>query len=93
MIALRNARPSLARGSFEHSFADGLVLGFERRLGKERTLVLINYGSEPKTVSVPGLGPGTRVGELYPARGGKRFELPPQSVRVFDLRDRRPTSR
>jgi glycosidase len=92
MIALRNARPSLARGSFEHSFADGLVLGFERRLGKERTLVLINYGNEPKTVSVPGLEPGTRATSLYPARGGNRFELPPQSVRVFDLR-RAPISR
>jgi alpha-amylase len=86
MIALRNARPSIARGSFEHAFADGLVLGFQRRLGRERTLVLINYGSEAVTVgAVPGVAPRTRVAALYGPRGAP-LTLPPKSLRVFDLR-------
>ncbi|HET9978117.1 MAG TPA: alpha-amylase family glycosyl hydrolase [Burkholderiaceae bacterium] len=85
MIALRNARPSIARGTFEHAFADGLVLGFQRRLGRERTLVLINYGRETATARVPGLAPRTRLTSLHGPRGTP-LTLAPQSVRVFDLR-------
>jgi glycosidase len=85
MLALRNARPSIARGTFEHSFADGLVLGFQRRLGRERTLVLINYGDAVRRVRVPGLAAGTRLRPLYPAHGTS-LALPPRSVQVFDLR-------
>ena len=90
MIALRNTRPSIARGSFEHSFADGLVLGYQRRLGKELTLVLINYGREAKRVRVRGLAEGARLMPLHPTGGkglrGPTVTLPPQSVQVFDLR-------
>jgi alpha-amylase len=85
MIALRNARPSIARGSFEHAFADGLVLGFQRRLGRERTLVLMNYSTEAVTARVPGLAPRARLATLYGSRNAS-LQLPPQSVRVFDLR-------
>jgi len=90
MIGLRNARPSVARGSFEHSFADGAVLGFQRALGDERTLVLVNYGSTARRLRVAGLFASSQRAALYPARGGAQrgafVTLPAQSVRVFDLR-------
>lgn len=53
MLMLRNTRASIARGSWERAFADGLVMGFERVLDGERTLVLINYGSEVRNVTLP----------------------------------------
>jgi alpha-amylase len=90
MIALRNTRPSIARGSFEHSFADGLVLGYQRRLGKERTLVLINYGREARQVRLRGVTARALLTPLHPADGATRraasMTLTPRSVQVFDLR-------
>ena len=88
MLALRNTRPSIARGRFEHAFADGLVLGFQRRLGAERTLVLINYGRSAATVAVPGLGARQRqrLRVLHgDARVGATTTLPPQSVQVVAI--------
>jgi glycosidase len=69
MIGLRNTYPSIARGRFEHGFADGLVLGFQRALGAERTLVLIHYGTEPATAWVRDLPAGARLEAAYPAAG------------------------
>ena len=94
MLKLRNTRASIARGSFEASFAQGLVLGFERRLGSERTLVLINYGEAPAETTVAGLPARARLTSAYPARGGAvvagrggqaRISLAPQSLRVFSI--------
>ena len=56
MLKLRNTRASIARGSWEQAFADGLVMGFERVLGGERTLVLINYGLDARVVGLPQAG-------------------------------------
>jgi glycosidase len=93
MLALRNDRPSIARGSFEHSFTagdDGLVLGFQRRLGHERSLVLINYGTRAATIDVPGLLASQRLSALYPAHPsnttGPALTLAPLSVQVHDIR-------
>ncbi len=95
MLALRNTRPSIARGSFEHSFAEGLVLGFQRSLERERTLVLINYGTATAQVRLDSLPARARLRALYPAwaadtradaAGAASLTLAPQSVRVFDLR-------
>ncbi len=116
MLGLRNSRASLARGTFEQAFAQGLVLGFQRVLGGERTLVLINYGTEAAQVDVPS---GAQAVVVYPApedgrgavaprhdgavlswrapspesslrapqgRSNLPFTLPPQSVRIYDLR-------
>ncbi len=69
MIGLRNAWPSIARGSFEASFHQGLVAGWQRRLGAERTGVVINYGSQPARVGVPGLATGERLQLLWPRSG------------------------
>jgi len=94
MLGLRNARPSIARGSFEHSFADGLVLGFQRRWRDDHTLVLINYGTARTSIAVPGLPPGTRMQPVYPAGDrsrrvegpdGPALQLEPQSVQVWRL--------
>ncbi|MFO1327809.1 MAG: alpha-amylase family glycosyl hydrolase [Rubrivivax sp.] len=91
LLKLRNGRASVRRGSYEHAFADGLVLGFQRRLGHERTLVLINYGTDAAEVRPPGLARGTRLRRLHawPGTPGSvhapRLTLPPQSVQVFDL--------
>jgi glycosidase len=94
LLGLRNTRPSIARGSFEHSFADGLVLGFQRRWQDDHTLVLVNYGTTPATVDVPGLPAGVRMRSLYPtvdtARrveppGPATMQLAPQSVQVWRL--------
>lgn len=95
MLGLRNRLPSIARGSFEHSFAQGLVVGWQRRLGRETTLVLIHYGTEPAWAEVPGLAPGARLRSVYPAGaasakagrdGSLRLAMPPQSVRVLVVR-------
>lgn len=93
MLGLRNGLPSVARGRFEHGFADGLVLGFQRTLGRERTLVLINYGDTEATVSVPGLRPGQRLRAAWP-RGGAALKaaestpvtVPPRQLRVYVAR-------
>jgi glycosidase len=90
MLGLRNSRVSIARGSFESSFADGLVLGFQRRLGTERSLVLINYDTRAAMVTVPGLAASDRLTPLYPtgaqAPDSATMTLAPQSVQVFDIR-------
>jgi glycosidase len=94
MLRLRNTRPSLARGGFDHAFADDLVLGFQRRLDNERTLVLLNYGRTQASSRVDGLPPRARLVPLYPVagtatvadeRGTAVLPLSPQSVMVFDV--------
>ena len=92
MLALRNTRPSVARGSFEGSWAEGLVAGWQRRQGDERTLVLVNSGSSATETAVPALPPGARLRALWPADadgaqaaadGALRLTLPPLAVRVL----------
>jgi glycosidase len=99
MLKLRNTLPSLARGSFEQSFADGLVLGYQRHWrdakGDERTLVLINHGSAPARVAVPGLPAGAALRRVHPDASELRYsfgergqaphtvEVAPQSVQVW----------
>ena len=101
MLALRNTHPSIARGTWEHAFADGLVMGFQRALGSERTLVLINYGQESRELAVPGLGASAgaellwaseprmagrlRLSAQAPALRSRGHALPAQSVQVWRL--------
>lgn len=94
MIGLRNAHPSLARGSFEHSTAQGLVLAFQRRLGRERTLVLINYDSTERMLQPPGLPAGAWLRPLWPAdaptlrAADGPVTLPAQALRVYRIERR-----
>jgi len=92
LLMLRNTRVSIAQGSYEAAFVSGLVMGYERRLGSESTLVLINYGSTPATASVSALPANVQLASLHPssapaaqadALGTARIELAAQSLRVF----------
>ena len=91
MIGLRNAHPSIARGSYEAAFAQGLVASWQRKLGTEQTLVLLNYGTAAADIAVPGLPPGARLQPLWPRHalrigassdGTAQLHLAPQSVTV-----------
>jgi alpha-amylase len=92
MIGLRNTLPSIARGSYEAAFAQGLVAGWQRRLEGEHSVVLINYGLTPATVTVQDLPARARLRSAWPQgvgpsradpRGRLRITLPPQHLRVL----------
>jgi alpha-amylase len=94
MLKLRNSYPSIARGSYEAAFVSGSVMGFQRALGSERVVVLINYGADPATAAVQGLPAATRLTTLYPQNAvagagtgigieASAIRLPPQSVQVY----------
>lgn len=95
MLRLRNTLPSIARGSYEAPFTEGQVMGYQRKLGKEHALVLINYGLTAVTSRVAGLPAGATLASAYPAAGGTAvtdaagiavIPLEAQSVRVFTVR-------
>lgn len=93
MLKLRNTLPSIARGSYEQPFVDGLVMGYQRRFGPEHSVVLINYGKQPARVSVKALPAQARLAAAYPtslsatadAGGQAAFTLTPQSVQVWTV--------
>jgi glycosidase len=95
MLKLRNTLPSIARGRYEQPFADGLVMGYQRRFANEHTVVLFNYGTQPAAAQLRGLPPSARLVAAYPsgaagvaadAEGSARVPLAPQSVNVFVVR-------
>ena len=95
LIALRNSLPSIATGSFLAPYvsSNGLVLGYQRQLGSERVLVVINYGTSTNTVSPSGLPPNAMLTLQSPfggastvtANGAGLISLPvaAQSVAVY----------
>jgi alpha-amylase len=97
MIGLRNTHPSIARGSYERPFAQGLVAGWQRKVddteAREHSLVLINYGADPAPVRFDGLPAGARLVSAHPAGGAVATRasaqgegtllLAPRSVRVL----------
>ena len=95
LIALRQALPSLARGSWERAVADGATLSIQRRLGAEHSVVTYNYGIAPARLAVAGLPPGARLQAAHPlaaaalqadARGQASVPLAPQSFAVWQVR-------
>jgi glycosidase len=70
LIALRNATPSLARGSYEFASASGTVMSFQRSLGNERTVVVFNYGTSAATAALANLPANATLSPLWPAAGG-----------------------
>ncbi|HEY0858735.1 MAG TPA: alpha-amylase family glycosyl hydrolase [Albitalea sp.] len=95
MIALRRDWPSLARGSYEAAAASGGVMSFQRRLGAERTVVVINYGTSAASASVSNLPAGAQLAALHPtpgddvaasAGGVAGIAMAAQSVKVFRVR-------
>jgi glycosidase len=94
MLGLRNARTSIARGSYDAPFVSGSVMGFQRKAGSETTLVLINYGASAATVTAGGLAQNAVLHPLYPAggadvavdaSGNAQVAVGAQSVLVFSL--------
>ncbi|MGH8030522.1 MAG: alpha-amylase family glycosyl hydrolase [Arenimonas sp.] len=86
LLALRNTRPSLARGTYEHEFVRGKAYGFQRVHEGERTLVLVNYGARAVAVQPEGLSANARLRELLPGNetvDTGHVKLAPRSVRVF----------
>jgi alpha-amylase len=67
MLKLRNGHPSIRRGSFEASRADGLMLSWQRRFGGEHTVVAINYAGQPGRAALATLPVGARLVPLFPA--------------------------
>ncbi|MCV2365226.1 DUF3459 domain-containing protein [Paucibacter sp. DJ1R-11] len=96
MIALRRQLPSIARGSFIQAQTEDQVLSFQRRLGDELSLVLINYGEQAATQAVSGLPAGALLQQAYPktaaqaslgsdAQGQALLRAPARSVQVWRL--------
>jgi glycosidase len=70
VIALRKAYPSLALGSYESPSASGSVMSYQRRLGAERMLVAINYGTTPAaSVTLAHLPADAVLTPVWPASG------------------------
>jgi glycosidase len=93
MLKLRNTLPSIAQGSYEHAFVQGLVAGWQRQHGSERSLVLINYGPRVVQASIPKLPARARLVSAFPEGGATATQadgsgmaqlwLGPQSLRVL----------
>ena len=93
MLKLRNGLPSIARGAQQHGFAQGLVAGWQRVHEGERTLVLINYGTQLAQAQVSDLPAHARLLSAHPeggaqsaradAAGRASLWLGPQAVRVL----------
>lgn len=95
MLTLRNSRASIARGSYEHASVSGQVMSYQRTLGDETTLVVINYGTSAAQASVDHLMPGASLNALYPsgaaaglsdAKGQTSLTVPAQSLAVYAVR-------
>ncbi len=93
MLKLRRELPSIARGRLAAARVEGQVLSLERRHGRERSLVLINYGRDVQALDLP-LRPGSHLLPAYPVqsaavradtRGLVNLLLPAQSVSVYRL--------
>ena len=94
MLTLRKQYPALARGSYVAPSAQGQVLSFQRRLGKQISLVAINYGAEASKVSLDKLPARARLIAAYPAgaaaaradaEGRLTLPLAPLSVKVYKI--------
>ncbi len=92
MLKLRNTLPSISRGNYESPFVIGNVIGFQRRLGAEQTLVLINYGAASANLAVKIPSANTSMKKMYPSDGGNlsfsmageaEVSIAAQSVLVF----------
>ena len=100
VIGLRNAHPSIARGSFERGSAQGRVAVWQRRLdepsAKEHTVTIVNFDDAPAPAQISGLPPRARLVSLLPAGGATATRadaqghatllLAPLSVRVLQVR-------
>jgi len=93
LVALRNERPSLRRGTFTFLYAEGDVAAYLRQLGDESVVVAINAGRQTRRVDLPTQGhlaDGLALDEVW-TKDSARVEagalrsvtLAPRSGRVF----------
>jgi glycosidase len=94
VIALRQSLPSLQRGDYLGLGVTSTALGFQRTLGAERTVVVINFASTGGAVPLTGLAPGARLVRRWPASasnllvqsaGSLAVNLDAQSFAVFTV--------
>ena len=92
LLSLRNSRVSIARGSYEWPQVEGQTLAFQRRHGREHTLVVYNYGLAEARLSLQWLAVGQRLRpllshtqDLLTLGADRALPLPPRSVQVFAL--------
>jgi alpha-amylase len=71
MIGLRRSLPAIARGSYRAPAVAGRVLSFQRVLGGEHALVVLNYGTEATVASLADLPTSARFATAYPGGGGE----------------------
>ena len=95
MIGLRRALPAIASGVYEGSVVAGSAVGFQRRLGSERAVVVINYGPGAASVPLAGLPAGATLTAAWPAgdtgltvdgSGAVNVPVNAQTVRVYSVR-------
>jgi glycosidase len=95
MLALRNGLAPIATGSYEAVRVEGSVLSFQRALGTQRVVVVVNYGTVAATMTLSALPAGALLASRFPtggadvdadAAGSVAIAMPGQSVRVFELR-------
>ena len=96
MLALRNERPSIARGNYDRVVAIGTSFGFRRSLDREETLVAVNVGSNWVSVTFPDLSKSATWRELWVTPGANveptetgtlKVWVPPQGVAVYARND------
>ncbi|MCV2370859.1 alpha-amylase family glycosyl hydrolase [Roseateles oligotrophus] len=94
MLKLRKQYPALARGGYAAPNVQGQVLSFQRRLGRQTSLVLINYAEQAGSASVVGLPAKAKLARAYPAgaaaasadaRGRLTLPVAPLSVSVYKV--------
>ena len=95
LLALRKSSAALARGSYDTAAVSGKVYSFQRHLGTQHALVVLNYGSSGSMATLAGLpanatlhvatawpagGPATMISD---ADGKGAWMAASQSVTVF----------
>ena len=71
LLHVRNAHPSIARGTYVAPRVDGATMSFQRVDATEHTVVVINYGETAGSASLAGLPANARLQRLvgFPANG------------------------
>jgi hypothetical protein len=96
MVALRNERPALRRGSFAFLYAEGDASAYLRQLGEDSVVVAFNTGRQTVRIDISlesRISEGARLDEVWTnesvrVEGGflRQLELSPRSGRVFASR-------
>jgi alpha-amylase len=95
LINLRNKRPSIQLGDYTNAIVISNVMIFQRQSGNEKTLVAINYGGAPASVSLSNLKGNAQLTSVFPnanstfnidTDGKTTININTQGILVFDLK-------